>query len=308
MDYNHFSNNNVGGEMKNAKILLIIYASYVPLHASCINFGVIPYGNIQNIKDEYSLLQKWLKEKDNLCLNVTIPKNYSQTIEMISKKELDCARMGPFSYILASRVVKLEPLVVGAKKDGSSTYHSVLATSKRVQSMYSLPENTSGFEGLQKIFSKIGDKSRDLIVGFTDEGSTSGYLIPSFYLSKAKLSSESFKKSLFLGTHEASQLALKSEIVDLSFSNDKLYKSLQKDGVIDSETNTLLWVSDPIPDSPIVCRNDIDDALKQKLKLSLLHAPYSHIPKYGKVAYYKEAKREDYKIIEEIQNYLDSRQ
>lgn len=294
--------------MKIANILLVIGLMYVTLNASCINFGVIPYGNIQNIKDEYSLLQKWLNEKNNLCLNVSITKNYSQTIEMISKKELDCARMGPFSYILASRVVELEPLVVGAKKDGSSTYHSVLATSKQIQSKFKLPENSSSFEGLKEIFQKLGSRVGDLTVGFTDESSTSGYLIPSFYLSKAQVGSENFKQSLFLGTHEASQLALKSKIVDLSFSNDKLYKSLKNDGVIDSETNILLWVSDPIPDSPVVCRSDIDEEIKKKLKLSLLHTPYSHIPKYGKVAYYKEVGKEDYEIIEEIQNYLDTNQ
>lgn len=289
------------------KISFIILLLLTSVDAKCISFGLIPYGNVVDINKEYQKLNSWMEENTQVCIDITISKNYEDTIKALAQKQIDCARVGPFSYVLANKEVKLEPLVVGAKKDGSSTYKSHLITNSELANKLDLDGHFKGLEGIKELGEIIKQTDSKYSIGFTDTSSTSGYLIPLYYLHRADVEVDrDFHTTLFSRTHEASVLSVKSSVSDFSFSNDKAIAKLKKSGSIDDNQIFIAWTSDPIPDSPIVCRKDLDSELKKRFKTTLLKVPYSYIPKYGKVAFYKEVTHKNYEIIEAIQEFVDT--
>ncbi len=275
-------------------------------YAECINFGVIPYGNIRLIQEEYQKLAEWLKNSQGVCVDVSVQKNYDETIRLLGEKKLDCARVGPFSYALAAQIASVEPIVVGAKKNNEATYKTILLADKKIAEKLALKKPLHGIDGMRQLVSLLQKDARRYLVGFSDTSSTSGYLVPTYYLSKAGIQSdEYFGKTLFLGTHEAVQLSVKNKILSLGFSNDKTYSKLISEKKLSEKEVAVLWVSDPIPDSPIICRDDLDERQKYSLKTSLIQAPKEYIPNYGGAVKYIETSAKNYEIIRQLQRFVE---
>lgn len=287
-------------------LFMVLFAIGLNAQEECLRFGVIPYEEITDLKRNFSKWHSYVEEKIGRCVELKFAKNYSQTIIDLKDLATHCTRIGPFSYVLAKKEVDIEPLVVGVKEDGSYFYSSYLLASKKIAGDFNITKKRVGLEGMMEIVERIKDRQDSLILSFVDIGSTSGYAVPKFYLAKAGIDRlEEFKKILFLGTHDSSILGVNSKLSDLAFGNNKSFNKLLKQNKIDLENLTLIWESDPIIDSPIVCKKEMNSELKKSFKEALLSMPKEYIPKHDGVVKYKEIGDDDYKIIENIQKFLD---
>ena len=137
--------------------------------------------------------------------------------------------------------------------NGDSGYKSVLITNVN-----------SRFKTLDDVFRN----TKDVTLGWGDPNSTSGTLIPGYYLfakHNVPVSDASFK-TVLPSSHEANLLAVVNNKVDVATNNTIELGTLQKAHPDRFAQVRVLWTSPLIPSDPLVWRKDLPEATKEKLR------------------------------------------
>jgi phosphonate transport system substrate-binding protein len=117
-------------------------------------------------------------------------------------------------------------------------------------------------------------RAKSLTLCFGDPASTSGHLVPRAYLKSIGLDPKTaFKETMFAGSHMASVLAVKGGKVDVGCSFEFGYNKMIRLKMIKPEDLIILWRSDPIVESPIVMRSDINAQFTERVREAYLDMP-----------------------------------
>lgn len=275
-------------------------------NSNCIKFGIIPYAEVNDIKNDYKAWLSYIEEKTGRCIDLYTSKDYGEIAKDFNEDSVDCARVGPFLYVLINKNKEVDPLVIGVKKDGEAFYRSIAVMNGAKAKELGITSPLKGQAGMNTLASKLKDKKDNLVISFTDTGSTSGYAVPLYYMKEAGMDgTKEFRQTIFAGTHDSSLLTVANGIADISVANDKSYDKLYKKGDITKESNVIVWISDDIPESPIVCKADMDKKWQKNFQDALLSMPSSAIPKHGQISKYEKADKKQYEIVEKIDAYLE---
>lgn len=208
--------------------------------ADAITIGLLPGGNPKVIEKEAYLLAEKLQQKTGKAFQIYISKNYTAMIEALKNKKVDLAVLSSMTYVTAEKEVNLKVLL---KKTWSNSpfYYSAIVVSKNSK------------------IRKLADL-KNKTIAFVDEKSTSGYLYPQIFLRKNNFSDKSFKKIIFSGNHATSIDLLENKKVDAVavFSDDEKAKLGAWNRFARTKNFSIrpIWISDPIPNDPIVVRDD----------------------------------------------------
>ena len=215
--------------------------------------------------------------------------DYAAVIEAMRSGHVQFASVGPAAYALARKVMgdEIAPVAVTLDQDGNLGYYSVIAV--RADSPYQTLEDIKG-----KSFA------------FADPNSTSGYAVPSYYLStELKTSADDyFSEVAFSGGHEQSVMALVNgtfEAVATHWRNETAgnIQTMEKKGLIQPGSTRIIWTSPVIPNTPVMINTTLPQELQDEFKAALMAFPekdpegfatYSN----GTSSGYVEAKHEDY--------------
>ena len=218
-----------------------------------LTLGLIPTESTDNITDRFDNLAKYLEKKLGLEIKIQAATDYAGVITAMQFKHVDVAYFGPKSYVEAADRAGAEALVMEVAQDGTKGYHGIIIT-KKGSSITSM------------------EQARGKVWAFTDPNSTSGTLVPTVYFVKTmQIDPEKyFSKVIYSGSHEASILAIKGGKVDIASTNDlDLARGNGKSWETDKDFQ-IIWTSSLIPGSPMACRKDLPDSLKQALKEAFL--------------------------------------
>lgn len=291
--------------MKISILLLFLFSTFLWANEKCLQYGIIPYTNIKNIQQSYKPWKNYLEAKLNRCIDINIESDYNGIINSFAKNELDFAFVGPFSYILTKKQAAVEPIVINITSDGLATYRSLLIANDEVARTLKITIPLKGLAGMRILKRKLLKHKKKWMISFTDESSTSGYAVPNYYMKKTELDPDKyFKKTIFVGTHDAAQLVVAHNIIPMAFSAQMFYFDLLKNKKITKKTNIVIWESDDIPKSPIIVKKELPAELKKDLQDLLISIPKENFPKFGKTAGYTKTDENQYKIIEDINEYL----
>jgi len=193
-----------------------------------------------------------LQQQLGMPVKPFVATDYNGVIEALRSKKLDVAYLGPFSYVLATSVADVEAFAVAVtKKTGQSAYKSVIITRKD--------------SGLAKTADLKGRT-----FAFVDPTSASGHLFPKSGLLQAGYDPENFfGRVIFSGSHDASILAVANKKVDAAAVADRILASAIAKGQVKADDLEIVWSSNPIPESPMVWRKDLDPALKARIAKAL---------------------------------------
>lgn len=206
---------------------------------SSITLGLMPGGNPEAVKEQSVALGEKIQKALNVPVKIFLSKNYAGLVEAVKNKKVDYAFLSALTYVQAENDVELKVLL---KKTWSGPYYySAIVALKK-----SKINNVSDFKNKK--------------IAFVDTSSTSGYLYPHVFLQKNKISEGSFQKVIISGSHAASVEKLESGEVDLVavFADDEkgqtgAWTRFSKNKKTNFKT---LWVSEPIPNDPIVVRTE----------------------------------------------------
>ncbi|MES2532776.1 MAG: phosphonate ABC transporter substrate-binding protein [Pseudomonadota bacterium] len=227
-------------------------AALPALAAQPLTIGLIPAEDSQAMIESSRQVLDSLQQQLGMQVKPFVATDYNGVIEALRSKKLDVAYLGPFSYVLASSVADVEAFAVAVtKKTGQSAYKSVIIARK-----------DSGIAKTPDL------KGRTF--AFVDPTSASGHLFPKAGLLQAGYDPEAFfGRVIFSGSHDASILAVANKKVDAAAVADRILASAIAKGQVKQDELEIVWSSNPIPESPMVWRKDLDPALKARIAQAL---------------------------------------
>lgn len=201
---------------------------------------------IQNYLEK-SMSQKLYGKEEGFYVNVVVPNSYIAVLEGLGSKRVEFAPISTLNYVMARQKKKLpiDVILVGAgDRNDDAHYFSQLIVRSDSQ--------------IKSIEDLDGKK-----MAYTDPASTSGHLVPKAMLNKLKIKPS---ETLYAQRHDSVVTMVYQKKVDVGAT----YHIPPKNGVprdARSRVTTqfpdvyekikILKLSDPIPNSPWVLRNNI---------------------------------------------------
>ncbi|RPI74615.1 MAG: phosphonate ABC transporter substrate-binding protein [Desulfobacteraceae bacterium] len=228
-----------------------------------LSFSVISSENEADRIVRYKRFNEYLERTFGVKVKMHVATEYAGTIEAMRSKKAELAVFGPASYAACWEVTNgnVEPFLAGTDKFGNLGYFSVIAV--KADSPYKSVNDLKG-----KTFA------------FADPNSTSGYLVPSFYLRQQGFKPDTFfAKTGFSGSHENSILAVLNGTYDAAGTwwNDENYSNvlrMEEKGMIPKGQIRYIWKSPRLPGDPVwTLRKDLPDQMKADIKAALLALP-----------------------------------
>jgi phosphonate transport system substrate-binding protein len=217
-----------------------------------LTFGIIPTDSVENLKKSFEPFAADLAKKMGIEIKTKYASDYAGIIEAMRFKKVDFAWFGNKSAMAAVDRANAEVFAQRTDIDGTPGYWSVIIVHK--DSPYTTIDD-------------IVANGKDLVFGNGDPNSTSGYLIPSYYIwAKKNITPEDHFKQVRNANHEANNLAVAAKQVDFATNNTMAQKRFQKNFPDKAKNIKIIWQSPLIPNDPICWRKDLSNEVKAKLK------------------------------------------
>jgi len=165
----------------------------------------------------------------------------------LASNQVDLAWMGPWGYVLANDDSGAQAIAT-VKYDGKPIYYAIVIARPELK-IEKWPEDGKG-----------------LRMAFADAGSTSGWLIPTFWFKSHGIDPKTYFQYRDGNTHAANEVAVSSGQSDLATDFDRNRNSMIERGTIQADANKVVWTSDPLPNDAIAVRKGFDPALAQKIR------------------------------------------
>jgi phosphonate transport system substrate-binding protein len=110
-------------------------------------------------------------------------------------------------------------------------------------------------------------QGKNLSFGNGDPNSTSGFLVPSYYVfAQNKIDAKSFFKLTRSANHETNSLAVANKQVDVATNNSENLEKIKEQLPAKFNDIRVIWTSPLIPLDPLVIRKDLPESAKAKIR------------------------------------------
>jgi phosphonate transport system substrate-binding protein len=225
-----------------------------------LTFGIISTESQANQKPKWEPFVAAMSKEIGIPVKAFYVTQYSGVVEGMRFKKVDLAWLGGKSYIEAAKTADAEAFAYIVTDKGEEGYYSHLITNK---------DNPIAAEAKAMGGDKyVVQNAKNLTFAFNDPESTSGFLVPSYYVfaSNNVNPKEAFKKLFFAGSHEATGMAVASNKVDVATNNSEALINLEASNPEARKKIEVIWTSPLIPSDPIAYRKDLPDGLKEKIR------------------------------------------
>ncbi len=218
---------------------------------AALNFGIISTESQQNLKPQWDPFLKDMEKQLGVKVNAFFAPDYAGIIQGMRFNKVDLAWYGNLSAMEAVDRAGGQVFAQTVAADGSPGYWSVLIVNK-----------DSPIKNLDDMLAK----RKELTFGNGDPNSTSGFLVPGYYVfAKYNAAVSEFKRSVN-ANHETNALAVANKQVDVATNNTENLDRLKVTAPQKYAQLRVIWTSPLIPADPIVWRKNLPDATKEKLR------------------------------------------
>jgi phosphonate transport system substrate-binding protein len=165
----------------------------------------------------------------------------------LSSGQVDVAWMGPWGYVIAHHQGAGDAIAT-AKYDGKPIYHAIVIARPELK------------------IEKWPDDAKGLSISFADVGSTSGWLIPTFWFKSHNLDPKTYFQYHEGATHAANEIAVANGQSDLATDFDRNRTAMIESGAITPQATKIVWTSDDLPNDAIAVRTGLDPAMAKKIQ------------------------------------------
>jgi phosphonate transport system substrate-binding protein len=244
--------------MKTTRLLSATLLAAVSLTAVAqeINFGIIATDAASVERERWEPLFRDMEKKTGLTIKAFYAPDYAGVVEAMRFNKVQVAWYGNKAAIDAVDRSSGEVFAQVLKADGSLGYNSLLITQK-----------DSPYNNLNDVLKN----SKNINFGIGDPGSTSGFLVPSYYVfAMNKVDQRTAFKTIRNASHGANIQAVLAKQVDVATNNTEELDKLEISKPEMFKELKVLWKSPLIPNDPLVWRKDLDAGIKAKVKGFLL--------------------------------------
>ena len=240
------------------KLLALAILSIAPIvytqgaQAQEINFGLISTESSQNLKQNWLPLFADLQRQTGIKANPFFASDYAGIIEGMRFKKVQAAWLGNKAAMEAVDRSGAEVFAQQVSATGTLGYYSHLVVHR------DSPLNS--FEDVLK-------NAKSLSFGNGDPNSTSGFLVPGFYVfAKNNVDPKKIFKVTRAANHETNLLTVASKQVDVATANSEALEKLEALQPAKFKEIKVIWTSPLIASDPLLMLKDLPEATKQKLK------------------------------------------
>ena len=264
---------------------LIIPAGSVKAERKFV-FTAIPDQDESKLRQRFGKVALYLSKALNLNVEYVPVKSYAAAVTAFRNNQVQLAWFGGLSGVRARNLVKDSRAIAQGKKDPFFETYFIAHKSSGLEYSKKFPKSMAG-----------------MTFTFGSKGSTSGRLMPEFYIRKAfkKSPQEVFKRVGFSGNHSRTVALVQSGAFQVGATNFKVWKRGVKDGTIDLNKISVIWKTPGYPDYNWTIRGDVDrsfgSGFSKKVQQALLQMDDPELlksfPRKGFIA----ATNSDYKPI-----------
>jgi phosphonate transport system substrate-binding protein len=216
--------------------------------AKTLRVSMIPTTDPGKLARESQPLVAYLEARTGAKVELTVPLNYAAVVEAFGADKIDVAFFGGFTYVQAHKRFDAQPLV---QRERDQAFHSLFIT---------------------QIDSPIGSLAdlKGKSFAFGDVNSTSGHLMPEYFLRQAAVDPDVIAKAIYTGGHDATALAVANRKVDAGALDEAVFAKLTKDGKLDAAKLKVFHTTPPFFDYVWCARKATDSALADAFAAAML--------------------------------------
>lgn len=203
--------------------------------AKRLRFGVGPLlPTAEDTKKAYTPIFSYLAKQLGVDFDLVSTNDWAGMAVAMGSGQLDLAWMGPWGYIIANNATDCKA-VATVKYDEKPTYLAIVIAKPDLK------------------IAKFPDDSKGMSISFADVGSTSGWLIPSYYAKEVwKIDPKTYWKYNEGATHAANEISVAARQVDMATDYDRNRNFMIESGKVKPNSNKIVWTSAPLPNDAIV--------------------------------------------------------
>lgn len=213
-----------------------------------LRISMIPTTDPGNIIRQSQPFIDYLEKKTGAKVELTVPTNYAAVVEAVSNDRVDVAYFGGFTFVQASARAGAVPLV---QRERDQNFHTLFIT-----------QTNSPIHSLKDL--------KGHSFAFGDVNSTSGHLMPAFFMQQQGIDRSVIDKAIYTGGHDATALAVANGKVDAGAIDELVYGRMMKEGKLSESQVRILYTTPPFFDYVWAARKGLNPAIAKAFADSML--------------------------------------
>jgi phosphonate transport system substrate-binding protein len=228
-----------------------------------LRVSAIPDENPNELLRIYTPFAEYLQRELGIKIRFTPVVDYAATVEGLAAGKLDMVWYGGFTSVQAVRRTNgTAKRLVLRQEDAEFKSVFIASPSSAIKSLADLRGRTFAFGSV---------------------GSTSGHLMPRYFILKAGLSPEKdFKQVAFSGAHDATVLWVESGKVEAGALNFLVWDKLVQNKKADLTKVNVFYTTPPYVDYVWTARGDLDKGIQERITAAFLKLDYNN-PEHRKL-------------------------
>lgn len=242
-----------------ALLAALVYLSTAGIHgdeqetaaagSTTLRVGVLPDQGADALAERYAPLIDYLSQDLEIPVEYVASESYTALVDRFVAGEIDLAYFGGLTFLQANREAGAVPLVMRDVDAKFTSYFLVPADSTAT--------DLNEFRG--RTFS------------FGSRLSTSGHLMPRFFLVERDIEPESFFGEVrYSGAHDQTAYDVRDGVADVGAANTYVIRAMFADGRLNRNDVRVLWQTPPYPDYVWALHPNVDSTLRRRLRDAFL--------------------------------------
>ena len=240
-----------------------------------IRIGLLPDDSNKELIDKYSPLAKYISKNLGIKYKFIIADSYHDLLDKFHQRKVDLARMGGFTFIKAHLNDGAIPIFM-REIDANSTSMFIThnknhddkknnTPSRLEKKSYILKEKSTGQ------FKKELQRFKGQTFSFGPILSTSGHLMPRYFMKELKIQPESFfGKITYSNRHNQTALLVQDGKIDLAVVHSQIIRDMFQNNQLDPKKVKIIWETPSFFDNVWAIHPDIPTSLKEKIEKSFI--------------------------------------
>ncbi|MFT5307278.1 MAG: phosphonate transport system substrate-binding protein [Thalassolituus oleivorans] len=266
----------------------VLLAASTLVNAETFTFTAIPDEDESRLEERFGKVAAYLSEQLGVDVKYIPVKSYPAAITAFRNDQVQLAWFGGLSGVRARLLVPGSEAIAQGYEDQFFKTYIIANTSADLKASEEFPKGIKG-----KSFT------------FGSKGSTSGRLMPEFYIREAFKASpdDVFSRVGFSGDHSRTIAEVQSGAYEVGAVNYSVWDTELAEGKVDPAKVKVLWTTPTYPDYQWTIRGDVDqrygEGFKEKVTAALLNMTDADLLASFPRQSFVPAKNSDYAPIEE---------
>jgi len=266
----------------------VLLAASTLVNAETFTFTAIPDEDESRLEERFGKVAAYLSEQLGVDVKYIPVKSYPAAITAFRNDQVQLAWFGGLSGVRARLLVPGSEAIAQGYEDQFFKTYIIANTSADLNASEEFPKGIKG-----KSFT------------FGSKGSTSGRLMPEFYIREAFKASpdDVFSRVGFSGDHSRTIAEVQSGAYEVGAVNYSVWDTELAEGKVDPAKVKVLWTTPTYPDYQWTIRGDVDqrygEGFKEKVTTALLNMTDADLLASFPRQSFVPAKNSDYAPIEE---------